>query len=35
MKLESAEIYKTLSGVFWDTINQDELLAPTVLIQMG
>jgi hypothetical protein len=25
-QLESAEIYKTLSGVFWDTINQDELL---------
>ncbi len=25
-QLESAEIYKTLSGIFWDTINQDELL---------
>lgn len=25
-QLETAEIYRTLSGVFWDTINQDELL---------
>jgi len=25
-QLESAEIYKSLSGVFWDTVNQDQLL---------